>query len=85
MDGGRESGAGGRVEKMKGQRKEWEERRNGRVRRWEEEREIVNEAGRLRIENGGQQGGRNGERGGKGKWKQKEGENEERKECEKKR
>ena len=24
---------GGRVEKMKGQRKEWEERRNGRVRR----------------------------------------------------
>ena len=71
------------MEKRKSQRKEWEERRNGRVRRWEEERERVNEAGRLRIENGGQQGGRNGERGGKGKWKG--GENEERKECEKKR
>ena len=34
----------------------------------------MNEAGRLRIENGRQQGGRNGERGGKGKWKEGRGE-----------
>ena len=31
-------------------------------------RERVNKVGRSIIENGGHQGGRNGERGGKGKW-----------------
>ena len=73
-DGGRESGMeGGRVgrregerevEKTKGQRKKWGERRKGRFRiRREGERERASKA---TIENSGQQGGRNEERGGKG-------------------